>query len=264
MKRGTAAVSALALISSLGLLAPGSSARAADLPPTMELFSKLTPEQMKKLPDVKVALGKAIEPGTLEGKSETELTLMRNSIHAQLGIHFWAKPLAAYFQTRSWYKDGGYKADKLSELDRANARLIQARLDEKFHPIVAEARKGRTPAGDKEDHELAKKLMLLGYCVMDYGTVGKGLFVFGKNFRLTFQKFGYKWNAEENSVFDEPYAGAYGLDSESIKEVPTDTQVGTWNVMAGAVYYNVADHGTKQMKITKKTWTKRECGRIAD
>lgn len=61
----------------------------------------------------------------LEGKSPQDLRLMRNEIYARRGYMFNDAALRAYFESQPWYVPLSGSV-QLSELERANVRLIQS------------------------------------------------------------------------------------------------------------------------------------------
>lgn len=110
----------------VGLLATFSlSAMAAEKSfPKWSEFKTYSVEQMKSVPDVKVATGKKMSAKGMNKKTITEVVLMKNSIFAQAGFEFTTPYLKNYFASRSWYKAGGYKAASLSKTDRDNAKML--------------------------------------------------------------------------------------------------------------------------------------------
>jgi hypothetical protein len=106
------------------VLAVGSAQAAGKSFPKWSEFKAYSVEQMKALPDVKVATGKKMSAKGLAQKSITEVVLMKNSIFAQKGFEFTTPYLKNYFASRSWYKAGDYKAANLSKTDRNNAKML--------------------------------------------------------------------------------------------------------------------------------------------
>jgi hypothetical protein len=96
----------------------------ATFPKTPEGMSSKTAKEMTALPDVKVKLGEPLKESAFKGKSETELSLMRNSIAAQAGFEFTEPWLKNYFSSRSWYKPGNYDPKNLKPVDQANVQMI--------------------------------------------------------------------------------------------------------------------------------------------
>jgi hypothetical protein len=92
--------------------------------PKWSEFKTYSVEQMKAVPDVKVAAGKKMSAKGMSKKTITEVVLMKNSIFAQQGFEFTTPYLKNYFASRSWYKAGGYKAASLSKIDRDNAKML--------------------------------------------------------------------------------------------------------------------------------------------
>jgi hypothetical protein len=247
------------------MLVSATSAFAAkvELPGTLEEFGKLTTEQMKKLPDVKWPLHKAVSETALAGKSETEVTLLRNSIYAQVGFHFTAVSLDRYFHTRTWYKDTGYKPTQLTPVDKKNLEIIQAFADKSFHGMVAQTGISRSIASAESDNALARKFVKLGYCIMDYGTDGNGMFMFGRNFKLSFKLMPAGNEGDSYDPYDPPYSNAYDSDEESAANIPSDIKTGTWRVSDGKVLYKLS-HGWRQLKFNNETWTKHTCSRVGN
>lgn len=93
--------------------------------PSLNEFNNYSSRQMRHLPDVRVPLGIAISPRSVEGLSVVQLTLMKNSIFAQVGYVFKTPALSKYFASRSWYNPNrGYHPERLRSVDENNARII--------------------------------------------------------------------------------------------------------------------------------------------
>jgi hypothetical protein len=88
-------------------------------------IEKLSPAEMKKLPDLRAPLDRKVNPDSLEGMGRIELQILRNSIYAQHGRAFKTRWLQAYFSSRSWYRKGGYRAGKLTATDLANIEMLK-------------------------------------------------------------------------------------------------------------------------------------------
>lgn len=113
----------------LAMFSVGVGAQAAEKSfPKWSEFKTYSVEQMKAVPDVKVAAGKKMSAKGMNKKSITEVVLMKNSIFAQQGFEFTTPYLKNYFASRSWYKAGGYKAASLSKTDRDNAKMLSGVL----------------------------------------------------------------------------------------------------------------------------------------
>lgn len=62
----------------------------------------------------------------LEGFSKPALRIWRNAIYARHGRTFKSEDLQALFNEYAWYKpDENYSAEKLTDIDKANIKLIQ-------------------------------------------------------------------------------------------------------------------------------------------
>ena len=65
-------------------------------------------------------------PADLEGFSKAALRIWRNAVYARHGRTFKSEDLQALFNEYAWYKpDNEYTDDKLTDIDRANIKLIQ-------------------------------------------------------------------------------------------------------------------------------------------
>ena len=233
------------------------------VPADLASFEKMTPAEMKHLPDYKIPLNTPVKADLLVGKNETELTLLRNSIFAQVGFHFTTTYLNNYFNTRSWYKaKAAYTPNKLTAVDRANLAMIQSNGEQP----VAQANKedGRTVANAADDLDLAQRIIRLGYCWMDYGDEGRGIFVFGKNWKLAWRQ-SKPQASDSSSVYDSEYEGAYASsDQASVDKIPSDIEYGTWHVKNHIITYHLPHSvGTRTFVFTDKTWKTNQCSRIA-
>lgn len=71
-------------------------------------------------------LERPLLPADLEGFSKPALRIWRNAIYARHGRTFKSEDLQALFNEYAWYKpDEEYSDEKLSDIDRANIKLIQ-------------------------------------------------------------------------------------------------------------------------------------------
>lgn len=71
-------------------------------------------------------LARPLVPADLEGFSKPALRIWRNAVYAMHGRKFASEDLQALFNEYVWYKpDEEYSDDKLTEIDRANIRLIK-------------------------------------------------------------------------------------------------------------------------------------------
>ena len=71
-------------------------------------------------------LARPLVPADLEGFSKPALRIWRNAVYARHGRTFASEDLQALFNEYAWYKpDEKYSDEKLTEIDRANIRLIQ-------------------------------------------------------------------------------------------------------------------------------------------
>lgn|GEM_PF-5968215 len=160
----------------LGLTMGHASYAAKELPASFADFEKMSFKEMKALPDVKVDLNKKIEPADLQGKSETQLILMKNSIYAQHGFRFTHKALANYFLGRKWYKPNmnTQGTEHLNDVSRANLEMF---LKEQ----VGVKGGGRETAAEHsyEMSQMAYNLFLMGFCTYEVGGDPKaGMIVF--------------------------------------------------------------------------------------
>lgn len=159
----------------LGSLLFAATAKAGEMPKTWAEFEKLTFAEMKDLPDVKVSLTKKMTAHDLDGKSETEIVLMKNSIYAQYGFRFSQKALANYFLSRHWYKAdfASQNVDKLSKVAHQNVEF--------FLKYQADHKTGRDTASEHswEESQLAFNLFQMGFCTYPVdGDPKAGLIVF--------------------------------------------------------------------------------------
>jgi hypothetical protein len=117
------------------------------------------------------AIDRLLTSADLEGRSQEELALMRNTIYARAGRPFKNPKLREYFARQPWYRPTA-SANKLTAVDAANVRTIAARervLVAK--PIVAVCPVPWT-SGEVRDPVLATKLAALARKVTwedDYG-----------------------------------------------------------------------------------------------
>lgn len=162
-------------------------------------IARLSAAELKKLPDIIAPIGRTrITEESLAGKGRIELRILRNSIYAQYGRTFNTRWLQAYFDSRRWYKQGGFKTSKLTAVDLENIDLL------KRHEYALR----------KPDQALVLKT---GYCEYEDDEM--------LLFRLVFKTRGRLFHSREN-------LGAYGphLDRRQCK--------GTWRVDAdGNVTY---------------------------
>ena len=71
-------------------------------------------------------LERPLLPADLEGFSKAALRIWRNAVYARHGRTFRSEDLQALFNEYAWYKpDNEYTDDKLTDIDRANIKLIQ-------------------------------------------------------------------------------------------------------------------------------------------
>ena len=71
-------------------------------------------------------LERPLLPADLEGFSKAALRIWRNAIYARHGRIFKSEDLQALFNEYVWYKqDVGYSDESLSEIDKANIKLIK-------------------------------------------------------------------------------------------------------------------------------------------
>lgn len=71
-------------------------------------------------------LERLLVPSDLEGFSKPALRIWRNAVYARHGRTFKSEDLQALFNEYAWYKpDEEYSDEKLSDIDRANIKLIQ-------------------------------------------------------------------------------------------------------------------------------------------
>ena len=71
-------------------------------------------------------LERPLLPADLEGFSKPALRIWRNAVYARHGRTFRSEDLQALFNEYAWYKpDNEYTDDKLTDIDKANIKLIQ-------------------------------------------------------------------------------------------------------------------------------------------
>ena len=71
-------------------------------------------------------LERPLLPADLEGFSKPALRIWRNAVYARHGRTFRSEDLQSLFNVYAWYKpDNEYTEDKLTDIDRANIKLIQ-------------------------------------------------------------------------------------------------------------------------------------------
>ena len=71
-------------------------------------------------------LERSLLPSDLEGFSKPALRIWRNAIYARHGRTFKSEDLQALFNEYAWYKpDENYSDEKLTDIDKANIKLIQ-------------------------------------------------------------------------------------------------------------------------------------------
>ena len=71
-------------------------------------------------------LERPLLPADLEGFSKAALRIWRNAVYARHGRTFRSEDLQALFNEYAWYKpDNEYTDDKLTDIDKANIKLIQ-------------------------------------------------------------------------------------------------------------------------------------------
>lgn len=71
-------------------------------------------------------LERPLAPADLEGFSKPALRIWRNAVYARHGRTFKSEDLQALFNEYAWYKpDEEYSDDELTDIDRANIKLIQ-------------------------------------------------------------------------------------------------------------------------------------------
>ncbi len=71
-------------------------------------------------------LERPLLPADLEGFSKAALRIWRNAVYARHGRTFKSEDLQALFNEYAWYKpDNEYTDDKLTDIDKANIKLIQ-------------------------------------------------------------------------------------------------------------------------------------------
>lgn len=101
------------------------SAQTMAFPPVFEEMENFPEYEMSELPDLKVHLNEELDEGFLNNRTEVELKILRNSIFAQYGRSFNTPWLRAYFNSRTWYKEGKFNENMLTKTDRKNVKLIQ-------------------------------------------------------------------------------------------------------------------------------------------
>jgi hypothetical protein len=93
----------------------------------------------------------------LEGRSQEELALMRNTIYARSGRTFKSPKLREYFAAQPWYRPTA-PARKLTAVDAANVRTIAARERALMFRSITATCPAPWTAGEVHDPVLANKL----------------------------------------------------------------------------------------------------------
>ena len=121
--------------------------------PDMARFESYSVSQMKRLPDVKVPLGRRLNLKGLQSRSKLVLSLMKNSIYAQVGYKFTTASYRNYFQSRSWYRENaGYHPEKLNGADKENAQALSSLITRaKDRPVSGDNGYGYGEEGYGED-----------------------------------------------------------------------------------------------------------------
>jgi hypothetical protein len=146
-----------------------------NFPKTMSQFESMSFAEMKNLPDIKIEPGKVLKSSDLEGKSETEMVLMRNSIYAQHGFRFGQKAVANYFLSRNWYKPttDDYDFGAINKVEKDNAHLLMEQQ--------LKIKGGREVAAEYSWYQTqaAYNLFLMGFCTYKVADDAKaGMIVF--------------------------------------------------------------------------------------
>ncbi len=162
-------------------------------------ITRLTPDEMKALPDYRLPLDKTVDVDALRDKPLIELKLLRNSVFAQRGKGDFHTPwLKAYYGSRAWYHPLPTMR-ALSKTDAQNVAVLK-RLEDT-----------RTP-GDAT----AARILDAGSC-----TRGRNEYFFGENGQLDVEEPGeYPWSRSQVD-------GAWRVDNGHL-EVKL---AGTWQVL---------------------------------
>ena len=228
-----------------------------------ELMQKSVAD-MKSLPEVKVTLAHKLTEKDLKDKSETELSLMRNSIFAQAGVKFTDHWLKNYFMSRNWYDAAKPHPDLISQVDRDNAKMILAY--QKSHNLVAFVNKTmqtRVAAGQQKpevklsDVALRKAILGTKYCSLfnEDGLVGELRFHHdntveisnGNQFSEEAYTSSYAARGSDSAYgssesVDSQGEGAYGADSAYSNS--NSVVKAKWAIVRGHINYIVGGQRT--------------------
>jgi hypothetical protein len=275
---------ALRVLLTLGLSGVSITAWSAQLPKTPTELAAKSSEDMKSFGDVKVKLGAALTDASLKGKSETELSLMRNSIYAQAGFAFSEAWLKNYFHSRSWYKEGSFSPKALTKVDLDNVKMIYD--FQKSHdlltvytpvpkPVATKFSMQRKTASDSDSLKMEaaaykKALMKMRYCnLMMDGTPYYKL-TFHHNNVVTYKRLGEDGGNAYNSSYEEgatayegegggAYSGGEDGAYGSSYEGKSGKAKSTWKIKNGRVVVSIDGDTEFNVGFTKKSITAHEC-----
>jgi hypothetical protein len=84
-----------------------------------------SPDDARSRAEAKILAGQRVSASDMEGLSQVELRLLRNTVYARHGRIFAKPEVRRYFSSRSWYTPRpDYSDSDLTAADQANIRLI--------------------------------------------------------------------------------------------------------------------------------------------
>lgn len=281
-------LSKLALSAAFALTSFSTFAFAASFPKTPQEFSGKTTDQMKSYNDVKVTLNKPLDPSSFKGKTETELSLMRNSIYAQAGFKFSEPWLKNYFASRAWYKEGAFSPKMLTKVDFENVKKIYEfqktnnlltsftpaakPVAHKMPPVTTRKTASSPDALKLKDKDLRAALMKMRYCT--YTVEGNPYYkmTFHHNNVVTLQFNEDKSNGggaygdayEDKSVGGDAYGAgeaegdAYG-DAYDGGIVKSGAPKSTWRIKGDQIIVNILGGQDQYVYLTKTGLKKHIC-----
>lgn len=205
----------LAVSTALQAKTPTAQANAA-FPSTFAEFEKTPAKDMKGFPEAKWDLTKKVTASDLEGKPETEIILLRNSIFAQHGFRFANPALANYFLSRSWYKPIlEFNPDTLSQVSKDNVAFF----------MKQQTRRNVSSALSYQQTQVAFNLFRMGFCTYEVSKNPKaGMVVFEPGGRA--QVYHSKASASQF----EAYAYEFYLEPDMKEYGNTLLIEATWSV----------------------------------
>jgi hypothetical protein len=243
MKKQNAYISTLAIVCSSMI---SLSAFGASFPKTPEGMNTKTAEEMKAWPDIKVKLGKPLTEAAFKNKTETELSLMRNSIVAQAGFQFTNPWLKSYFASRNWYKAGKFDPKVLSPVDYANAAMIKKYQREHGLLTVSNTPIARNVAGVDTPSKLTgdilhSRILTMRYCDFYIGSDYAYTLTFHRDGTVNTSEMGD--NGAYGTSYGEAYGDAYGSSYGGAYGGNAGITSGKWNLTTDKVHISVAMQG---------------------